>query len=57
MIMKASGSFVQAAQMASKGVFHRSLANLEGLVGQLFPATLIARLVTLEFQFKKRKSD
>jgi hypothetical protein len=55
--MKASGSFVQAAQMASKGVFHRSLANLEGLIGQLFPATLIARLVTLEFQFKKRKSD
>lgn len=26
----------------------RSLANLEGLIGQLFPATLLARLVTLE---------
>jgi hypothetical protein len=37
--------------------FARSLANLEGLIGQLFPATLIARLVTLEFQSKKRKSD
>jgi voltage-gated potassium channel Kch len=37
--------------------FARSLANLEGLVGQLFPATLIARLVTLEFQLKNRKSD
>ncbi|HEV7634222.1 MAG: hypothetical protein QOC84_386 [Bradyrhizobium sp.] len=37
--------------------FARSLANLEGLVGQLFPATLIARLVTLEFQFRKRQSD
>jgi hypothetical protein len=37
--------------------FAHSLANLEGLVGQLFPATLIARLVTLEFQFKNRKSD
>ena len=34
--------------------FARSLANLEGLVGQLFPATLIARLVTLEFQFKRK---
>lgn len=37
--------------------FTRSLANLEGIIGQLFPATLIARLVTLEFNFKKRKSD
>ena len=37
--------------------FARSLANMEGLIGQLFPATLIARIVTLEFQFKKSKSD
>jgi hypothetical protein len=37
--------------------FTRSLANLEGIIGQLFPATLIARLVTLEFHFRKRKSD
>jgi len=37
--------------------FARSLANREGLVGQLFPATLIARLVTPEFQLKNRKSD
>jgi hypothetical protein len=36
--------------------FARSLANLEGLIGQLFPATLIARIVTLEFQ-TKRPSD
>jgi voltage-gated potassium channel Kch len=36
--------------------FTRSLANLEGVIGQLFPATLIARLVTLEFHFRKRKS-
>lgn len=35
--------------------FARSLANREG--GQLFPATLIARLVTPEFQLKNRKSD
>jgi hypothetical protein len=27
--------------------FVRSLANLEGVIGQLFPATLLARLVTL----------
>jgi voltage-gated potassium channel Kch len=37
--------------------FTRGLANLEGVIGQLFPATLIARLVTLELQLKKRKSD
>jgi len=28
----------------------RSLCNLESVVGQLFPATLLARLVTLEMQ-------
>jgi len=28
----------------------RSLANLEALIGQLFPATLLARLVTLEVE-------
>ncbi|VTZ26416.1 Ion transport 2 domain protein [Methylocella tundrae] len=28
----------------------RALANLEGIIGQLFPATLLARLVTLELQ-------
>jgi voltage-gated potassium channel Kch len=37
--------------------FTRSLANLEGIIGQLFPATLIARLVTLEFNFRRQKSD
>jgi hypothetical protein len=26
----------------------RSLTNLEAMVGQLYPATLLARLVTLE---------
>jgi hypothetical protein len=31
----------------------RSLANLEGLIGQLFPATLLARLVTLEMAERK----
>jgi len=32
----------------------RSLANLEALIGQLFPATLLARLVTLEVESHRR---
>jgi len=38
----------------------RSLANLEALIGQLYPAILIARLVSMEFESsmkKKRKND
>ena len=37
----------------------RSLANLEGLFGQLFPAILIARLVSMEFasSMKKKESE
>jgi voltage-gated potassium channel Kch len=38
----------------------RSLSNLEGLIGQLYPAILIARLVSMEFissRKKDRKSD
>jgi hypothetical protein len=31
----------------------RSLANLEGLLGQLYPAILIARLVSMEFESSK----
>ena len=31
----------------------RSLANLEGLIGQLYPAILIARLVSMEFESSK----
>jgi hypothetical protein len=30
--------------------FARSLAAFEAVIGQLFPATLLARLVTLELQ-------
>src|SRR5450631_144761 len=30
--------------------FARSLANIEAIIGQLYPATLLARLVTLELQ-------
>lgn len=31
----------------------RSLANLEGIIGQLYPATLLARLITLELQARR----
>jgi hypothetical protein len=30
--------------------FARSLCNIESIVGQLYPATLLARLVTLEMK-------
>ena len=31
----------------------RSLANLESIIGQLFPATILARLVTLELEGRR----
>jgi hypothetical protein len=31
----------------------RSLSNLEAVIGQLFPATLLARIVTLEVQARR----
>ena len=34
--------------------FARSLCNIESVIGQLFPATLLARLVTLELSGKSR---
>jgi len=33
---------------------NRSLANLEALIGQLYPAILIARLVSMEFESSKK---
>ena len=33
--------------------FTRSMANLEALIGQLYPAILIARLVSMEFESSK----
>ncbi len=33
--------------------FARSLANLESIIGQLFPATLLARIVTLELSHRR----
>lgn len=35
--------------------FNRSLANLEALIGQLYPAILIARLVSMEFESSRMK--
>jgi hypothetical protein len=34
--------------------FARSLANLEAIIGQLYPATLLARIVTLELEHRRR---
>ncbi len=33
--------------------FARSAANLEAMIGQLFPATLLARLVSLEIEARR----
>ena len=33
--------------------FARSLANVESVIGQLFPATLLARLITLELEGRR----
>lgn len=45
------GDMVPIAPMA------RSLSNLESIIGQLFPATLLARIVTLELQGRPRDVD
>ena len=37
--------------------FARSFANFESLMGQLYPAILIARLVSMEFESSKRKKE
>jgi hypothetical protein len=34
--------------------FARGIANLEGIIGQLYPATLLARFVTLELETRRR---
>jgi hypothetical protein len=33
--------------------YARGLANIEAVIGQLYPATLLARLVTLELAIKR----
>ena len=35
----------------------RSLANFEALIGQLYPAILIARLVTMEFESSSKRKE
>jgi len=37
------------------GPFARTLANLEAIVGQLYPAALLARLITLELERHHRR--
>jgi hypothetical protein len=37
--------------------FARSLANLESVIGQLYPATLLARLVSLELEHRRRSKS
>jgi len=34
--------------------FARSLSNIEGIIGQLYPATLLARLVSLEIERRRK---
>jgi hypothetical protein len=34
--------------------YARGLANVEAIIGQLYPATLLARLVTLELEHRSR---
>lgn len=41
--------------IAPVNVFARSLSNFEALIGQLYPAILIARLVSMEFTSSKDK--
>jgi len=52
-------SFVTLTTVGYGGIvpvhpFARGLANLEGIVGQLYPATLLARLITLELEARHR---
>jgi len=35
--------------------FARSLSNFEAIIGQLYPATLLARVVTLELEFRRQR--
>ncbi len=35
----------------------RSLANLEAVIGQLYPATLLARLVSLEIEHRRQTKN
>jgi hypothetical protein len=39
-----------SGDIAPLNAFARSLSNVEAMIGQLYPATLLARLVTLEIE-------
>lgn len=43
-----------AGDLAPVHPIARSLTNIEAMIGQLYPATLLARLVTLELEGEKR---
>jgi hypothetical protein len=43
-----------AGDLAAIHPIARSLTNIEAMIGQLYPATLLARLVTLEIEGEKR---
>jgi hypothetical protein len=46
---------IGAGLMIVVGILYaRSLANVEAIIGQLYPATLLARLVTLEIADRRR---
>ena len=43
-----------AGDLAPLHPFARSLTNIEAMIGQLYPATLLARIVTLEIEGERR---
>jgi hypothetical protein len=63
--LSASGNFIYFSFVTLTSVgygdiapvhpFARALANVEAIIGQLYPATLLARLVTLELANRERK--
>jgi hypothetical protein len=46
---------VGAGDIAAANPIARSLTIIEAMIGQLYPATLLARLVTLELESEKRR--
>jgi len=47
------GSSVGYGDITPLHPFARSLADIEAIIGQLYPATLLARLVTLELEHRR----
>jgi hypothetical protein len=44
-----------SGDIAPLNAFARSLSNVEAMIGQLYPATLLARLVTLEIEGEAKR--